>query len=79
MSHPLALTEQLRRWMTEHATTLVERTGLAPSPEELAADADAACPGSLDPLDVEDLAHEVLEQLRRYPPARGRLVSQVLA
>ena len=73
MSHPLTSTDMLRRWMLDSATATCERTGRLPSIDELAADADAECPGSLDLLDVEDLAHDVLELLRKYPPGRARL------
>lgn len=75
MSHPLTVSETIRRWMRSVATDELQRTGSVCSAEELAELADEVHPGQLDLLDLEDLAHEVLDDLRRNPPGRARLVT----
>ena len=73
MSHPLTTTENVGRWMRQHASDQLERSGVGPSFDELAERAANAHPGHLDLLDLEDLALDVLEDLHRNPPGRARL------
>lgn len=76
MSHPLTTAETVRRYLRRTATDHAERTGVDLTPERLAELAEEVHPGQLDPIDLEDLAHEVLEDLRRYPPGRARLAME---
>lgn len=73
MSHSLAESDTMRRRMHSVAADYEEHEGKLMFVEELVEWAEEAHPGHLDRLDLEDLAHEVLFELRRYPPGRARL------
>ena len=75
MTHLLTASETIRRWMRSVASDALEHEGSTSPAEELAEHASEAYPGHLDLLDLEDLAHEVLDDLRRNPPGRARLVT----